>query len=441
MHESTNGPSEIKSSGSSLGRKVVLFLQGPSCGFFSGVAEKLKAFGHRCLKVNLCAGEACFYRGEAINYRGSYKDWEVFLKVLIQQQGVTDIVLNGDQRLYHKVAVKFAREMGIRIVVTDFGYFRPDWITLQLDGTLGDSSFPKDLQSIRSIAKDLAMPDFRQVCRDSGFRFAYSEALYGLVSWGLLPLFPRYRPFGIHHPILHGLAFFRTYLKKKILSPWTSSAIRKLLSNVDKSPFFFFPMQLEGDFQIRSHSSYPSQILALEEVMASFALKAPEDSLLVIKQHPLEPDFRGWRRLITRLAREIGVASRVVFLQEGSIARILPHAVGVITINSTVGFEAVRCGKKVKLMGRAVYDVHGIVFPGTLDEFWVDEFSPQSENIDALVKALASMTQVRGSWFNREGLAMAIDGTAERIHHGTVGEIDPTSRIDREQKGMRKQVG
>ena len=429
MHESPNRSSEPKSSGSSLERKVVLFLQGPNCGFFSGVAEKLEEIGHRCLKVNLCAGESCFYRRMAINYGGSYKDWGVFLKGLIEQQEVTDIVLNGDQRLYHKVAVKIAREIGIRVVVTDFGYFRPDWITLELDGTSGDSGFPKDLQTIRSIAKDLTMPDFRQVCRDSGVRFACSEAIYGLVSWGLHPLFPRYRPFGIYHPILHGMAFFGTFVKKKIFSPWTSSAIRKLLSNTDESPFYLFPMQLEGDFQIRSHSSYPSQILALEEVMASFALKAPEGSLLVIKQHPLEPDFRGWRRLIGRLAREIGITSRVVFLREGTIARILPLALGVITINSTVGFEAVQCCKKVKLMGRAVYDVPGIVFPGTLDEFWVAEFSPQSEDIDSLVKALAWMTQVRGSWFNRDGLAMAIDGTVERIHHGAVGEIYPTNLI------------
>ena len=153
-------------------------------------------------------------------------------------------------------------------------------------------------------------------------------------------------------------------------------------------------------------------------------LKIHSNSLLVFKQHPLEPDFKGWRAVVARLAREIGIQERVVFLREGSIALLLDTALGVVTINSTVGLEAVRSGKKVKALGKAVYDVPGIVFDGTLNDFWRSEFSPDPEDVQSFLKILVAMTQVRGNWFSSEGLAMAIDGTVERLHLSTVGKID-----------------
>ena len=223
---------------------------------------------------------------------------------------------------------------------------------------------------------------------------------------------------------LHGFAFVRTYIKKKFFALWTQVKLRRVISNVGDCPYYLFPMQLEGDFQIRSHSNYTTQVVALEEVMESFAEHAPENSILVFKQHPLEPDFRGWRGVVERMAREIGIQERVVFLREGSIATLPDAALGVVTINSTVGLEAVRSGKKVKALGKAVYDVPGIVFDGTLNDFWRSEFSPDPEDVQSFLKILVAMTQVRGNWFSSEGLAMAIEGTVERLHHGTVGKID-----------------
>lgn len=405
-------------------QKVFLFLQGPNCSFFKGVGEKLRGLGHTCFKISLSAGGSFYWGGPSIHYRGSYKEWGSFLSKILEKEKVTDIVLNGDQRLYHKVAIRLAQKRSIRIAAADFGYLRPDWITLESHGTLGNSGIPKSLPAIRSMASKLELPDLRPLFNDSGFRFALAEAVGGGTTWFFKFLYPRYRPFGIHHPILHGLAFVKTFIKKKFLSPLTQVKLRATISNVGYSPYYLFPMQLEGDFQIRSHSNYSTQVTALEEVMDSFAEYAPENSLLVFKQHPLEPDFRGWRGVVDRLALEIGIQERVVFLREGSIATLLDTALGVVTINSTVGLEAVRSGKKVKALGKAVYDVPGIVFEGILNDFWRSEFSPDPEDVQSFLKILVAMTQVRGNWFSDEGLAMAIDGTVERLHHGTVGKID-----------------
>ncbi len=202
-------------------RKVFLFLQGPNCSFFRGVSEKLRGLGHTCLKISLCAGESFYWGGPCIHYRGSYKQWGSFLSKILEKEKITDIVLNGDQRLYHKVAVRLAKERNIRVVVTDFGYLRPDWITLESRGTLGNTQIPKSLPVIRAMASALELPDLRALFNDNGLRFALSEAVSGVTTWFFKPLYYGYRPFGIHHPILHGLAFVRTYIKKKFSSPLT----------------------------------------------------------------------------------------------------------------------------------------------------------------------------------------------------------------------------
>ena len=48
--------------------------------------------------------------------------------------GITDLVLLGEQRPYHRPAIALARARGIAVAVTDFGYLRPDWVVLERDG-------------------------------------------------------------------------------------------------------------------------------------------------------------------------------------------------------------------------------------------------------------------------------------------------------------------
>ncbi len=49
----------------------------------------------------------------AVNYRGRFADWRQFLGSFLHDHGVTDIVLFGDCRPYHRVALDLARSRGI----------------------------------------------------------------------------------------------------------------------------------------------------------------------------------------------------------------------------------------------------------------------------------------------------------------------------------------
>ena len=66
-----------------------------------------------------------------------YADWYDYIEKFYDEKEVTDIVLVGEQRKYHKEAIEAAGKRGIRVIVTDFGYLRPDWIALEQDGMHG----------------------------------------------------------------------------------------------------------------------------------------------------------------------------------------------------------------------------------------------------------------------------------------------------------------
>src|SRR5687768_13381920 len=106
-----------------------LFLQGPITPFFAEVAAGLRALGHEAHRINLCLGDRLFWHGPgATDFRGRLAEWPGFIASFLDRHRITDLVLIGEQRPYHKPAIAAAKARGITVAVTDFGYLRPDWV-------------------------------------------------------------------------------------------------------------------------------------------------------------------------------------------------------------------------------------------------------------------------------------------------------------------------
>jgi len=296
--------------------RVFLFLQGPNCAFFTGIAKMLEAHGHRCLRINLCFGDWLFWRRRgAVNYRGSFGKWESFLERFLEREGITDIILNGEKRNYHKVAVSLAKERGIEVTVTDFGYLRPDWITFEKNGMSGDSEFPRCRHEIMSLAARVRKVPDEPRFRESAAIKVISESIAALGTSSLRVLYPGYHPYQLDNPLLFGIAYLWRQLKNRIFRVRRERFLGSLLEGGRR--FYLHAMQMEMDFQIRAYSSYPNQQAALWEVISSFARNAPADSWLVMKIHPLDPGLVDWRKQILAFAEKAGVAGRVHFLDGG----------------------------------------------------------------------------------------------------------------------------
>lgn len=141
-------------------RRVILLLQGHPSRFWRELGDALGKDGHRVLHVNLCLADQVFWgRGSALNYRGRFSGWEVWLREMVETQAVTDILYYADRLPYHRVALAVGRRLGVATWALEHGYLRPDWLTMEPFGMGRMSRFPREWPQIEAIAASSDPPD------------------------------------------------------------------------------------------------------------------------------------------------------------------------------------------------------------------------------------------------------------------------------------------
>jgi len=150
-------------------------------------------------------------------------------------------------------------------------------------------------------------------------------------------------------------------------------------------------------------------------VIESFARSAPSDTMLLVKEHPLDSSLFSWRRFIRREARRLDVEDRVIFAKGGHIGDIVEGSMGVVTVNSTTGTLALASGVPVITLGQAVYNIPGITFDGPLDAFWSNPTPPDPKIWDAFSRVLQARCLVYGGFASDEGIGMLVQGSIARL--------------------------
>jgi len=405
-----------------------LFLQGPISPFFTKIGNDLASLGHDVHCINLSVGDQLFWRRSgATNYRGSLQDWPAFIEPFLDKHQITDLVLLGEQRDYHKQAIQAAKSRGIHVTVTDFGYLRPDWITLERDGMSGSSCFPRDPAVIRFLADRLAPVDLGRKFQDSFGRMVVQDVVYHIANVLFRWVYPNYRTHKMQPLPLIYLGTGWRMLKEKLLRKRSAIAIATL---TEKHPrYFVHPLQLAYDFQLRAYSNYPDQGDSIREVVTSFAANAPPDSHLIIKVHPLDTGLRDWKKLIRKVSALQCVAERVHYLDGGNLDQLCETSLGMVTINSTSGLRALQLDCPVVVLGQAVFDVPGLTFQGGLDAFWQERSPPAQQLRDDFVKLMAASIQIRGVFYNQPGLDAAVAAAVHRLHND---QVNTARGIDQE---------
>ena len=403
---------------SSPGKRRFLFLQGPISPFFAEVAAGLRCLGHQVFRVNLNLGDRLFWRGPGgVDFTGKPEAWRAWIEAFLDQQAISDLVLLGEQRFYHREAIAAAKARGIAVTVTEWGYLRPDWIILERDGTGGESLFPRDPETILRAAEGLPAPDFGRRFRDHFPSQAFWDIAYHAA---LLPPFP-FRHFR-NHEVVHPLATYAGIGRRLLLRPIEDRRSEKIMADLlrRRVAFWLFAMQIENDFSLRAYSSMPDMDTALLEVMASFAAHAPRDAELLIKLHPLDPYVKNWPVRIAAMAGRLGLGGRVHVAPRGDLDAMLQAARGMVAVNSTAASRALALDKPVKLLGRSVFNVPGLVFQGALDEFWSKAEAPDTALRDAFFALLCAAYMVRGVYFAREGRSAAVRAAVDGLDRGLI---------------------
>lgn len=402
--------------------RAFLFLQGPSSPFFSLIADGLEAKGHAIHRINLCVGDQLFWRRPgAVNYRGKPSDWPAFIADFLDRHGITDMLLLGEQRDHHKLAIAAAKARGIQVVATDFGYLRPDWIILEKDGIGAESRFPRDPAAILELGARAPGADLHKRYEDSFWRMALSEMAYHFSGYFLWWLFPHYRSFKVENPLLAYLGTGWRLLFGKRRAREAAAVLEAL--NSGATPYFLFPLQMENDYQIRAYSPYPDMETPIAEVIASFAGHAGHSARLLVKVHPWDPGLKNWGGIVRRHAKRHGVADRVHYIDGGSLYAMIRKSRGMVTINSTTGIQALQMGLPLITLGRAIFDVPGLTFQGSLDDFWTRAAPPDPALRDAWINAVAAALQIRGVFYKQPGLNDAVQAAVARLHENRINAI------------------
>jgi len=125
--------------------------------------------------------------------------------------------------------------------------------------------------------------------------------------------------------------------------------------------YIFVPFQVNDDSQIISHSPNIKNMFELVELVIKAGKKINKTIndctyKLVFKEHP-----KDTKTNYSHLYRNYNDHENVLFLQSGDTKELINNSSMVITINSTVGLEALMNFKKVITLGDAFYNIEGIV--------------------------------------------------------------------------------
>jgi capsular polysaccharide export protein len=178
---------------------------------------------------------------------------------------------------------------------------------------------------------------------------------------------------------------------------------------------FVMPLQLSGDYQIRTHSSFPDMQSAAAYTIGSFAANAPREAHLLLKAHPLDCSFFSWPRFVKRQARRHGLEGRLHFVDGGDLDEMVRDARGLVCVNSTSATLALANGTPVCTLGDAIYDIAGLTHQRHLDNFWSDPSPPEPGLYPAFRRVLVDRCLVRGGLASESAVAELIENMVTRL--------------------------
>jgi capsular polysaccharide export protein len=375
------------------------------------LAIAMRETGMKVERINICGGDRYDWPEPATDFVGRFRDWPVFFDNFLREHQITDILLFGDCRPYHMSARRIAALRGIRTFVLEEGYLRPHWMTLELDGVNGYSKLARNKEWLIEQASALPPEPFLPPVTASFRRRVRDTARHYIAVHAGRLTFPHYRTHRPGSALMEAVGWGWKYLVRGL----RARQVEAVLKGLAGEPFFLFPLQLSGDYQIRRHSPFPDMRAATDYVIESFSRHAPEQAHLLIKAHPFDTEWFSWRRYVGRTARRLGVKRRVHVIDGGDLEQLAAGTNGMVCVNSTSATLALAAGRPVCVLGDAIYNVPGLTFGRHLDEFWSDPTPPEPGLYGAFRRVLVDRCLVRGGIASESAVKTLIESMVVRL--------------------------
>ena len=268
------------------------------------------------------------------NYLLTAAKYAIYLRRFLSEKSIGLVLMHNDLRWQHAIAIKVLRKEGVPYFVTERGMLRPYTTTLDPTGVNANSD------AVRCPDKYLNYPVIEPNEFSRVPKFDKGKTYFGFLSFlmlsqigDILGLNVKFR----HKKYSLG-SYFRIYLSEKARAGSTDISDAYCLPE----NFVYFPLQVRGDSQVLIHSDFSSMQEAISVVEKQFYAANLTSHRLVVNLHPMEPasdyDFDA-RTIISRAPTDL----------------LIDRSDAVVSINSTVGVEAMRKCKPLHLMGRAYF--------------------------------------------------------------------------------------
>ena len=276
--------------------------------------------------------------------KANISDFIVSVDQLSNEIDIDLFVVWGGFRYKESSIISYAKSKGIKVVIFEYGYFRPYTLTFETKGLNFDNSLPRDPQFyLERYNESLS-------CRDEFDKIVKPQSAYfSEVDPVLASRFPR-RKKAVN---LTSLLKLKNVIYKKIKE--------RSYSKVDLNQrYIFVPFQVETDSQIINFSNKiktMKNLVALVSDSVERYNRQFDDNLKVIfKPHPVDKSVN-----IDYIIRNLGSYNSSLISLKENTQDLIANSELVITINSTVGIEALISGKNVITLGDAFYNIEGLV--------------------------------------------------------------------------------
>lgn len=381
----------------------ILLLQGPMGSYFNTLDKKISDEGAKVFRIGFNMGDQFFANSNHYSgYKDKPKNWTTFIKNFFITHAIDKLFVFGDCRFYQKIAVEIAKELNIQIYVFEEGYIRPNFITLEEYGVNAHSIQPKDKVFYDNLILDDSL--IEEIENILEFKSTFTKmAREAIIYYWIANLFHFKYPNYIHHRNFSLWDEFKigcTNIFRKYKYKFTEKGLNQKFGNELSKKYYFVPLQTHGDFQIKTHSKYKNIEAFIKEVIESFAMYAPKNSILVFKHHPIDRGRKNHATYIKNLAYILGIKHRIIITWDVHLPTFLKNAIGTIVINSTVGISSLYHETPTICLGDAIYDIEGLTCKDmSIDEFWVNYKEVDTELFRKYRAYLIQTTQINSNFY------------------------------------------
>ncbi len=370
----------------------VLLLIGPIGLFFARLCNHLRGCGIPVVKVIFPLHEFGFPRDVRVPYAGSMEEWRPFLRQLLVEKGIRHIFMYGDFIIPHRIAIEEAQRAGIEAWVFELGYIRPNYVTLERDRVNARSNLNRPVEFYQALPPVNVLPGG---CLDPGWRWRKVWKLPTFIQHA----FTRYPIIEGEHKLQPSPRFLWCQLRGSWRFWLYRCSERRLKGRLlEHLSFFLVVLQVSSDSQIQMGSPYRGMHDFIEDVIRSFAAHAHASDHLALKHHPRDRGYNHYGRLIELLASRYGIAGRVHYFHDVALSRFLRTCRGVVTVNSSVGLQALYHAVPTKVMGHTFYNLPGLTDQKPLDQFWQEPQTSDRPLFYRFYAYLVTHTQVNGNF-------------------------------------------